>query len=86
MPSTLSYNNEIKTLKQQLTDYEKKYVAEQKAENSLGSQKNPGDSTKTQQLQKKIDDARKETEKAHMSLVNKLKNYAAERNLELKVC
>lgn len=85
LPSTASFANEIKNLKQQLADFEKKYTSEQKAENSLGSQKNQGDSSKALQLKKKHEDARLETEKSQMTLVNKLRNYAAERNLELKV-
>lgn len=68
-----------------MTDYEKKYTVEQKAESSVNSLKNQTESAKTQQLQKKHEDAKKETEKAQQSLVNKMKTYALERNLEIKV-
>ena len=68
-----------------LVDYEKKSEVEKKAENSLASQKNPTDTSKSQQLHKKHEDAKTETEKAQQSLVNKMKTYAYERNLEIKV-
>ena len=72
-------------MKQQLTDYEKKFLAEQKVEISISSQKNPADASKSQQLQKKYEDAKKETEKSQQALVAKMKTYAFERNLEMKV-
>ncbi len=72
-------------MKSILVDYEKKSDAEKKAEISLNSQKNPNDSSKSQLLQKKHEDAKTETEKTQQSLVNKMKTYAYERNLEIKV-
>ena len=72
-------------MKQQLGDYEKKFQAEQKVEISISSQKNPADAPKTQQLQKKYEESKRETEKSQQSLSNKMKTYACERNLEIKV-
>ena len=72
-------------MKQQLADYEKKFLAEQKVEISISSLKNPADVAKSQQLQRKYEDAKKDTEKSQQALVTKMKTYAFERNLEIKV-
>ena len=69
-------------MKTQLSDYEKKHVAEKKVGDSLLAQKNVD---KGQQLKKKLDDARNDSEKAQHSLVTKMKTYTLERNLEIKV-
>lgn len=72
-------------MKTQLADFEKKFLAEHKVEISINSQKNPMDAAKSQQLQKKHEEAKRDTEKSQQALVNKMREYAYERNLELKV-
>lgn len=70
-------------MKSQLSDFEKKYLAEIKAETSAKSLVN--DPSKTQKLQKTHEKAKEETEKSQQSLAMKMKSYALERNLEFKV-